>query len=543
MIVADDGDIDRVEDPYALGRGFISHGKVAIEGAETTSYVSRAAIDPKLQPTADLHIQRLGAISQITLDAAPVNWKVGGTVIIPSTDWNGSSVTRTITAINGNQLTIDQPLPDWKPWLPVVDATLRAHVGYLDRNVVFVSENKTDPKRAGHIMFMHNPNVSVKYARFDSTGRTDKINAAVNDPVVDAQGVLQPGTGTNPRGRYALHFHHTIGDGSMQALVKGCAITSPNSWGAVNHDSNVAFEDNIVTNAQGAAFVTEIGTEIGRFTRNMVVDVSADKVTKLDLSSTNLDWGRGGSAFFMVGFAPPIVGAVIAGIKDADDAIDIFAWRAAVLDDNGKPAYAQVFVSNLDPAVAAQIAKGRSIVGNNEVPFTVKNVVAYSSKSLLIQHSHPGGFLNTVDNAVIYGGWNGVGDQYSPGLTVTNSKFYGQMFGAGFGNDWKSQLRIENTAIKGFHYGVVVPQNGTTYLNSLDLANVANLVFARVDQYQSLEIAPRSQVIGEDLTFGRGESYGYWTPGATRTTWTDLLIPNDGPLPAGIETGLDTSIA
>ncbi len=543
VIFADDGEIDRVEDPYALGRGLVSHGKVAITGAPTTSYVSRAAIDPKLQPTADAHIQHLGPVTEITLDAVPVNWQVGGTLIFPATDWNGSPVMRKLVAISGNQLTIDQPLPDWKPWLPVIDASLRAHVGYLDRNVVFTSENKTDAKRAGHVMFMHSPDVSVQYARFDSTGRTDKISAAVNDAVLDAKGALKPGTGTNPRGRYGVHFHHTLGDGSQQALVKGCAITSANSWGAVNHDSAVAFEDNIVTDAKGAAFVTEVGTEIGRFTRNMVAGVSADKVTRLDLASTNLDWGRGGNAFFMTGFATPIDGAVITGVKDASNAIEIFAWRAAVLDDKGNPENSQVAVSTLDPTVAAQIAKGRTTVGNNEVPFTVRNVVAYSTGSLLVQHAHLGGFLNTVDNATIYGAYGAIGDQYSPGLTVTNSKFYGAMFNAAFGNDWKTQLRIENTAIKGFRYGVVVPQNGTAYLKNLDLANAVNLVLFRVDQYQYLETAPRSQVIGENLSFGRGEHYGYWAVGAS-TAWTDIAVPSDDPpLPGGIEPDYDERIA
>ena len=383
----------------------------------------------------------------------------------------------------------------------------------------------------------------MQYARFDATGRTDKIAAAVNDPVVGHDGVLAAGTGSNPRGRYALHFHHTLGDGAATAaLVKGCVVSAPGSWGMVNHDSNVVFEDNLVVDAKGAAFVTEIGTEIGRFTRSMVVGVAADKATKLDLASTNLDWGRGGHAFFMTGFATPIDGAVLTGVRSAGNAIEVFAWRAAVLDANGKPANSKVAVATLDPALAAQIAKGRSEVVNDEVPFTVKNVVVYSSNALLDQHAHLGGFLNTVDNAVVYGASGGVGDQYSTGLTVTNSKFYGRMFNAAFGNDWKTQLRIENTAIKGFNYGIVVPQNGTTYFKSLDLANVNNLVLFRVDQYQYLEVAPRSQVIAENIAFGRGDRYGYWAPGAS-TAWSDVIVPSDRGVPAGVETGFDSSVS
>lgn len=543
VIIADEGAIDRVEDPFALGRGFVSHGKVAIEGAETTAFVSRAAFDVKLQPTADAHVQHLGAVSQVTLDAVPVNWRVGGTLVFPSTDWNGDSVTRTLTAISGNQLSFDPPLPDWKLWLPVTDTSLRAHVGYLDRNVVFTSENKVDQYRGGHVMFMHSPNVSVKYAQFEAMGRTDKITDAVNDPVVDAKGVLAAGTGTNPRGRYAVHFHRTDMDTTAPpALVKGCTITAPRSWGAVNHDSYVAFDDNIVTDAKGAAFVTEIGTEIGRFARNMVVNVTRDPNEKLDLQSTNLDWGRDGAAYFMVGFATPIDGGVIAGVKDAWEAIEMFAWRAAVLDDKGNPANSQFASANLDPAVAQQVAKGRATVGNDEVPFTVKNVTAYSTRTLMSQHAHLGGFLNTVDNVVIYGAYGGIGDQYSPGLTVTNSKFYGAMFNGAFGNDWKTQLRVENTAIKGYAYGIIVPQNGTTYFKDLDLANVVNLTLLRVDQYQWAESAPRSQVIAENVKFSAGTRYGYWVPGAS-TAWTDILMPSDNaPLP-NVEPDYDERIS
>ncbi|MDQ6684930.1 MAG: hypothetical protein M3Z16_07375, partial [Pseudomonadota bacterium] len=274
---------------------------------------------------------------------------------------------------------------------------------------------------------------------------------------------------------------------------------------------------------------------------NMVVNVAKD-TTNAAQKPNNLDWGRDGAAFFMLGFATPIDGAVIAGVKNSSEAIELFGWASAVLDAKGNPANSQFVAANLEPTIAAQVAKGRSTVANNEVPFTIKNVVAYSTYGLMGQHLHLGGLLNNVDNVVIYGAIGGIADQYSTGLTVTNSKLYGQMFGGAFGNDWKTQLRVENTAIKGFNYGILVPQNGTTNLKNLDLANVVNLMLARVDQYQWAEIAPRSQIIGQNLTLSQGARYGYWAsddPG----TWTDIAVPSDSGPPPGVETGFDASIS
>ena len=57
-------------------------------------------------------------------------------------------------------------------------------------------------------------------------GRTDKA-LPINSPVV-VGGVVQPGTGTNPRARYALHFHH-MGVDPRVAPARG---TSAASWTA-----------------------------------------------------------------------------------------------------------------------------------------------------------------------------------------------------------------------------------------------------------------------------------------------------------------------
>ena len=104
-----------------------------------------------------------------------------------------------------------------------------------------------------------------------SWGRTDK-SQPINDSVVDANWQLVPGTGTNPRARYAVHFHRTgtVNDGNP-AIVVGSAVVDSPGWGYVNHSSYVDMSNNVAFDVHGAAFVTEVGDEIGSFTDNIAI--------------------------------------------------------------------------------------------------------------------------------------------------------------------------------------------------------------------------------------------------------------------------------
>src|SRR5690606_11893091 len=104
-----------------------------------------------------------------------------------------------------------------------------------------------------HLVFFHNPNVAIENISVEGFGRTDK-SQRINDPVV-VNGVLQAGTGLNPRARYAMHFHHTgVNPANAPATVRGSVVLGSPGWGYVNHSSNVEFVDNVAYGVYGSSF-------------------------------------------------------------------------------------------------------------------------------------------------------------------------------------------------------------------------------------------------------------------------------------------------
>ncbi len=265
ILFTDDGPIDTAWDPTLLSRGLLSHGSASIHGASKTGPVDLATA-PEAGDT-------------VLLLASPVDgWRVGDRVLVPGVVRpleNNQGVTQydedeivTITAISsdGHQIEFDQPLQyDHVP----PRAQLDIPVSNLDRNVKFNSENTTDPQRAGHVMFMHSPDVSVNFASFDHIGRNDK-NIPTTDPTLDEAGNLIPETGLNARGRYAVHLHR-LGSESTAATIVGSVVENSPGWGFVNHDSNALMRDNTSYNVKGAGFVTEVGSERGAFIGNLAV--------------------------------------------------------------------------------------------------------------------------------------------------------------------------------------------------------------------------------------------------------------------------------
>src|SRR6056297_1830519 len=110
IIFANNGDIDVSWDPTLLSRGLISHGQVDIHGEEKTEFL-KVADAPMAGDT------------QIILSEIPENWSVGDTIVITGTHkegwrWDGAKMAHfesqdeevTITAIDGNTITIGEPL-------------------------------------------------------------------------------------------------------------------------------------------------------------------------------------------------------------------------------------------------------------------------------------------------------------------------------------------------------------------------------------------------------------------------------------------------
>ena len=267
-----------------FGRGVISKGKASIHGAAKESYLELAG-------------DALAGESTLTFASTPRGWQAGDIIVVagtsvmlpqairrnPSVPYpayysdvlandvfhdeeltinkiEGNTVSFTnnhITSGNRNVLRFDHRRPAGLTRPAGVTADFAIHVGNLTRNVIIESENgrelslvesdefpmrrRNEIMKRGHAMFMHTTDADIVNAAFWHLGRTDK-HRDLDEVGVQLNGVT--GTGTNQRGRYAVHFHRT---GDMQwlgtpAIIRGCAIWGSPGWGIRQRNRDLATE-------------------------------------------------------------------------------------------------------------------------------------------------------------------------------------------------------------------------------------------------------------------------------------------------------------
>src|SRR5262249_15440385 len=149
-------------------------------------------------------------------------------------------------------------------------------------------------------------------AGFYDLGRTNKLEP-IDDPLMRGKKGVQAGTGSNPRGRYAVHFHRTGSDIHTEPIhVRGCAVANSPGWGFVNHSSHVDFEDNVAFNVDGSAFATEAGDEVGSFRRNLAVR-SVGSGDDSHVRDPVQDFGHEGNGFWFQGGGVTVENNVAAG--------------------------------------------------------------------------------------------------------------------------------------------------------------------------------------------------------------------------------------
>ncbi|WP_395375500.1 Ig-like domain-containing protein [Marinicella sp. W31] len=298
--IIDYGDLDTARDGQLLGRGILALGPVIIHGERKTTH-GKVAIDPRLGDT------------QITMDSAPLNWKVGDTLVIAGTKYSGwkwdNSITavryhgtqdeiRTITAINNNVISFSQPL-EYDHITPRAD--LKTSVANYSRSITIATENPdTTPRhRRGHVMFMHHANVDVRYASFWQLGRTDKSVASF-----EAADIVNMQPDSNVRGRYSFHFHRAgVEQPRAPGIAVGNAVFGSPGWGYVHHDSNAVFHNNVSYDTFGAGFVAETGNEIGSWTDNLAIKAEGNSAfnPKNGNDRETFDIGRTGDGFWFQG--------------------------------------------------------------------------------------------------------------------------------------------------------------------------------------------------------------------------------------------------
>jgi hypothetical protein len=456
----DSGPINTAWDPFLFSRGLISHGQVRIYGSAVTPFVAA---------TGTL----AAGAATIQLAEAPAGWKVGDRVLLAGTDPfnHNDDETFTIATISGTSITLDHALA-YNHATP--HAGLPTYLANLSRNVQFRSAG-AELARRGHVMFMHSDDVEIAGAGFYDLGRTNKAVPA-NDPVV-VNDVLQSGTGTNPRGRYALHVHRTgITNPADPVVVRDSVVVGNRGWGFVNHSSNVAFEDNVAFDVTGAAFVTEAGDEIGSFQHNLAVrSTGSGQGTESRLAIQ--DFAHEGYGFWFQGGGPAVTNNIAAGHAALG-----FKYYLSGLVQPGLGT-TQFLVSNLtDPTWAA----GSHTVRVPDVPLRLfQGNTTFASASgggtqYHLLHS-PHELRSTIEN---FTAWNlvnwGVGFDltYTSKMNVKNAVLLGNpgtLSGTGIAMiNATERITYDNVRAEGWWLGIALPMQGTNVVQGGTYKNVTN---------------------------------------------------------------------
>jgi hypothetical protein len=452
IIFADRGPIDTRWDPHRLSRGLIAHGTVTMVGAEVTPFVPLARAPRKGDST-------------LVLARAPINWMKGDRLILTGTAPPGGKSVRTedeellIEGVDGTEITV-RPL-EFDHTVPREGLT--SYVGHLTRNVSLESQNTNTAEldRHGHVMFMHSPRVALRNVGFYDLGRTDK-RIPVNDAKLDDQKRLIPGSGTNQRGRYPVHFHRTGTDLQTPAIpVTGCAVVNSPGWGYVNHSSHVVFEDNVAYNVHGSAFVTEAGDEVGAFRHNLAVRSAGsgqETVARTDLQ----DFGHEGSGFWLQGGGVAVENNVAAGQRDAA----FFFFTSGLVEDGlGRRGFptarlADRFRANNIPSPKDRQPPDRMTV--NYLPILVcKGNTAFASGAGMVVRFHtPPVSESVVDDCTIWNTGTGVRILYSDNIRLRNLRLFGSgksaQVGVYQGSEAIGGTVYENLRVEGWATGLAV---------------------------------------------------------------------------------------
>lgn len=300
IIITDNGDIDVAWDSALLSRGIIAHGKTRMHGKVKTVHL-KVLQDP------------MAGDQSIVLRDAPVGWNIGDTIVLAGTHYDGYKFDNTIAAgrhfapedevltitqINGSAIHFNRPL-EYNHDTPRSD--LKTSVANYTRNITIQSELGAEAQvhHRGHVMFMHNNDVDVRFVAFNELGRTDKSRLALNGsefPTLLAD--------SNVKGRYPMHFHRTgVNNIRHPGIAVGNAVFSSPGWGYVHHDSNAIMHDNAAYNTFGAGFVAETGNEIGAWSNNIAIYAKGTgwASPKNGNDVANFDMGKTGSGFYFQG--------------------------------------------------------------------------------------------------------------------------------------------------------------------------------------------------------------------------------------------------
>ena len=509
---ADDGPIDRTEDPGLISRGALLHGTTVVQGGDVT------------HRTTVTRFPRAGDTS-IQVNGPLVGWDAGDEIVITGTNGSTSDELRVITGVDGTTIRFSEPLQlDHVP--PAGDLDL--YVANLTRNVQFSSENSQIDRR-GHLMVMHTLDAQIRGARFSDMGRTDKSQelddvdfGEIEPGAVGWDGSFEKLDGTNVRGRYTVHFHRGGADPrTTPGVVADSVVTGDPGWAFTNHSSHVDFLRNVAYDNAGAGFFTEAGDETGKWIDNIAIRTvmpnfrfGDEGAIDPDLRAARQDFGVDGDGFWFQGNRIDVIGNVSAG----SSAHGLIWWSEALAEaDLGRVSSVQV-ATLPDPSLVPD----RDTIEVWWAPLgEVRDNVAYGSVvGFRARYIHGASYLGdpnvppaayidsltpTMDGMVTWDVRDGVLMNYNERLNLKNIRAigiaepfrhnFGHTAAVGIGLDLNNDATfgpgsVENVDLRNFEVGFLAPRHGLWTVDNLTTAATTDvLVHNPVHTERSLDMA------------------------------------------------------
>ena len=211
----------------------IAGGTLNLHGDRTTSWT-------KLAGTAKAGSARIEVLNTS-------GWRKGGVIVLASTDFDSTQAEkRTIAAIAGNVITLDQPLKYMHFGKITFGVDERGEVGLLTRNILIQASD--DAERSyfgGHIMAMAGSKMYVSGVELNRMGQNMHL------------------------ARYPIHWH-LVGDGQGQYIENSSIHDSYSRCVTVHGTNNVRVENNVAFNTVGHCYFLEAAVETGtQFIHNL----------------------------------------------------------------------------------------------------------------------------------------------------------------------------------------------------------------------------------------------------------------------------------
>ncbi|MDQ2640552.1 MAG: G8 domain-containing protein [Pseudomonadota bacterium] len=213
----------------------ISGGTLNLHGDRTNTW-------SKLAATANA-----GATSIQVLNAK--DWRVGDEIVLASTDYDPRQAERrTITAVNGNTITLDKKLDYMHFGKITFDVDERGEVGLLTRNIkIQASEDAAQTFFGGHIMAMPSSKMFVSGVELNRMGQNLTL------------------------ARYPIHWH-LVGDAKGQYIRNAAIHDTYNRCVTVHGTNYLSIENNVTYNTVGHCFFLEDGIEhSNEYVKNLAI--------------------------------------------------------------------------------------------------------------------------------------------------------------------------------------------------------------------------------------------------------------------------------